>query len=119
MLAKKQKIPKKLFGEVIKLGRNFHSPNLSLKLLRALAGKKFSFVISKKVSPLAVKRNLLKRRGFAVIKKILGEIKEPATGIIFLKSSAKELNFSQMEKEIVKLFSEAGLLTGDLEKPKK
>lgn len=110
MLARNQKISKRIFGEILKSGRNFHSPNLSLKLLKGGEGKRIGFVISKKVAARAVKRNLLKRRGYSAVRKILPNLKTNFSAVFFFKPSAGKFDFTQIKKEIEGLLVSTGLL---------
>jgi len=119
MLTRNKKISKQVFGEIIKSGRNFHSPNFSLRLLKTRTGHKLSFVVSKKVSPTAVKRNLLKRRGYSWAKKIFSKIDKSFAGVVFLRPGAAKLDFQTMEKELELLFVSAGLVSSRLKNPLK
>ncbi|MFA6536420.1 MAG: ribonuclease P protein component [Candidatus Paceibacterota bacterium] len=109
MLARSQKVSKQLFGEILKSGRNFHSPNLSLRLLQSFEGRKVSFVVAKKVADSAVKRNLLKRRGYSIVRKLLPNLRENFSAVFFLKPGVGKLNFKGMKKEIEDILASAGL----------
>ncbi|OGD66941.1 ribonuclease P protein component [Candidatus Campbellbacteria bacterium RIFOXYC2_FULL_35_25] len=109
MLSKKSKISKKLFDQVFKEGKVYHSDSLYAKILKiGLAEEnKFSIVVPKKISKKAVTRNLLKRRGFFILEKHLEKIISPYAIIFFLK---KEIEFEEYEKEILNLLQKSKLL---------
>jgi|SRR5690606_12405522 len=106
MLSKKYRIPKGLIALTIKRGFSVYTKNLTLKYLPHKTDiPLFAFVIPKKVSKRAVVRNKLKRRSKAIIKNILNKIKDNHSYVIMFKPSVNELNFSDLEKEIIELFN--------------
>jgi ribonuclease P protein component len=102
-------VPRALFSEVAARGALFSSPHFSF---RVLLNKKedtifrFTFVVSSKVANKAVLRNLLKRRGRAIVRETLRLAKaQPCSGIFYVKKGANLLSYEDMKKEIVKLLS--------------
>ena len=115
MLKKKYKIKKTAFLEIISKGKTFHSSHITLRVLRKKAGEHndplFSFVVSSKIARNATDRNLLKRRGYAIIKKIFNTIsKRNYAYAFFLKKGVVAPSFKEMEKEISILLKKAEIL---------
>ena len=75
MLASKLRISKSEF-KTLGRGYGYHSPFFTLFVYKNINNKsQFSFLCSKKVSKTAVRRNLLRRRGYNAIKKKVDSIK--------------------------------------------
>ncbi len=110
MLPKTNKINKKLFDKVFKEGKTYHSDFLYIKTLKNNGVSKFSFVVMKKNLAGAVRRNLIKRRGFSIIKQELTNIKSGVAVIFFIKKGSEKITFKQLETEIKKILSKANLL---------
>ena len=115
MFPQKERALKATIAMVVKKGRTIGSNDLSLKYLEikgAPADQKnqYSFVASSKVSKLAVIRNLLKRRGRHIIRKISHNIKTPYVCVFFFKPGAVKLDFESLEKEMLSLLAEARIL---------
>ena len=113
MLSKPHRTPRALFGNVLKKSKQFHSPHFTLRvsfLPREEKVSKFSFVTPASVSKKAVERNLLRRRGYAVIRKNLDKIKTPCLGGFFSKKGAASLKFQELEKEITDLLRQSNLI---------
>ena len=109
MLSRKRKIKRSLFS-CLKNGKSFYSKNLSLRTYsckeKTKNETKFSFVVSKKVSNSATARNLLKRRGYNSIK----DIKNGFVCIFYFKKTATVLSSNDLNKEILGLLKEGGVL---------
>lgn len=113
MLPKKQKVDKKLFDEVFKNGRNYHSDFLFLKMsaLEKQSDKsRFAVVIPKKISKKATERNLIKRKIFASLRENKGKIKTGFAVIIFVKKGIENLEYAEIKEEIYKILKIARLL---------
>ncbi|MFC1802311.1 ribonuclease P protein component [Patescibacteria group bacterium] len=111
MLPKEKRISYSLFKEISKeRGIVYHSPHLSLKVISENEAdfSKFAFVVSKKVTKLAVKRNLLRRRGYSVIKDL--DIKKGFYCIFFFKKGADKTSFEEIKEEITQLLQKAGVV---------
>ena len=93
-------------------GKSLYGPHFSLKVGRAAAGEEssFSFVVSKKAVKTAVKRNIVKRRGYHVLRDIFDEFKKPYRGIFFAKKGAGALSFSEFQSEILSLLKKARII---------
>lgn len=111
MLARKHRINKELFTEIIKAGKSVSSDDLSLKIRPIPADcSAFAFVVSSRVAKKAVERNKLKRRVRHIIRKVLPEIKRGLGIIIFFKKGSEKLSFQELEKEILRIFKKGGIL---------
>ena len=71
MLPKTNRADKKAIERIFKEGRFISSPNLTLKFINSKSPEtsKISFISPKTTSKKAVVRNLLRRRGYAVLEK--------------------------------------------------
>lgn len=101
---------KQLFPDVLKKGRSFHSPHISIKTLK-IEGKgksAFYFVVSGKIIKKANKRNLFKRRGRYITRSI--KTKDGYVTIFFAQKGAENLEFNNFKTEVVSLIEKAGLL---------
>ena len=101
---------KQLFSDVLKKGKPYHSPHMSLKVLHIpSAGKSsFYFVVSGKIIKKAVKRNLFKRRGRSIAKS--SGANSGYAGAFFAKKGAGALEFDEMKEEVLDLMKKAGLI---------
>lgn len=90
MISKKNRNSRKDIEQIFKFGRFFVSPNISLKFIKNPNNvKMFSFITPKSVSKKAVIRNLLRRRGYVILKKYLTIIPNGLMGVfVFGKKSA-------------------------------
>ena len=112
MLSKEGRISQSLFTQIIKEGRSFGFKNFSLRFCLRGDHKKsaFSFVVSSKEVKKAVWRNLIKRRGRAVVKKNSNRIKAGYLYAFFLKKSLVSKSFIEFETEIMDGLKEINLL---------
>lgn len=119
MLPKTRRIPKENFSYILKTGRRFSSPKLLLYVSRIPENTaknkdknltRFSFSVSKKVSPLAVDRNKYRRRGYSVIRSNLNKIKDGYFLFFSFKKGSISVTSQALEKEILALLSEALVL---------
>ena len=71
MLPKKNRLDKKIVENIFKNGSFVNSSNLTLKFIsnKNTTPPRFSFITPKTASKKAVVRNLLRRRGYTVLKK--------------------------------------------------
>ncbi len=65
-------------------------------------GRKYAVVISKKIEKSAVKRNLLKRRIFSILREEMSKSFNGAV-VVFSKKNCRDLPFSSIKKEILSL----------------
>ena len=86
MLPKKNRADKKDIDLLFKEVKFVNFPNLTFKYsLTSDKEKKISFIAPKSVAKLAVKRNLLRRRGYSVLKKYLDQFPSGLLGIFVFK----------------------------------
>ena len=106
---------KQLFSEVLKKGRDSHSPHMSVKILNVQSsalhiGKSMSyFVVSGKIIKKANKRNLFKRRGRHIAR--AQKTKDGYIAIFFAKKGAGNLEFADFKAEILDLMQKSGILS--------
>ncbi len=89
MLSKRNRTNKKLVEKIFKEGRFINSPNLTLKFIKEnTIVPQISFITPKLVSKKAVDRNLLRRRGYFILRKYLTQFPPGFVGVfIFSKKS--------------------------------
>jgi ribonuclease P protein component len=112
MLPKKVRIKKSLFKDIKTRGIFLNSPYLFLNVYKESEDKNslFAFSCSKKVNKLAVKRNLLRRRGYSIIKKILPNINKGFYFIFSFKKDADKQDFNILEQNILDLLKQNNFL---------
>ena len=95
---------KKKIATVFEKGRVVNGENISIRVYK-LDGKEQGYVISvpKKNFPLAVNRNLLKRRVRAALARVIVPLNDVSFFLIYL--SKKTLSVSAIIEECEKLFS--------------
>lgn len=87
MLPKKNRADKKAVEKIFREGRYLISPNLTFKYLRNdnSAAPRISFIAPKSAAKLAVKRNLLRRRGYTVLGKYISHFPAGLSGVFIFK----------------------------------
>lgn len=87
MLPKGNRADTKTVEKIFKGGRFLSSPNLTFKfiLTNNYTVPRISFIVPKSVTKLAVKRNLLRRRGYSVLKKYINQFPVSLTGVFIFK----------------------------------
>ena len=100
MLPKKNRADRKSVERIFKEGRYVNSNNLTLKfilphpsplLIKERVFPQISFVVPKTVSKKAVVRNLLRRRGYAVLKPYLSTFPVGFTGVFLFGKKSKDI----------------------------
>ncbi len=115
MLPKSRRIGKENFSYILTNGKRYNSPELLLYLAKInsnneKAPSKFSFSISKKISPLAVNRNKYRRQGYSIINEEIKKIKSGYFLFFSFKKSSLPVTFQNLQKDILELLSVAGML---------
>lgn len=101
MLSKKNRLTKEEFDIVFKNGISKNSEYFHIKILETKdSDKKFAFVASKKIIKGAIKRHLLKRRVYSIVRNFLENIREGIFVIFFLKKEGSNISFEETEKDI-------------------
>ena len=90
MFLKRNRVDKKTIEHVFKDGRFYSSANLTFKYIVKKDQKetRVSFIVPKTVSKKATDRNLLKRRGYAVLKKYLKTLPCSVVGVVIFNKKA-------------------------------
>ncbi len=102
MLPKKNRVNKKLVGEIFKKGAFIGSVALNLKYLfkKNTTPPQISFVVPKAVEKRAVRRNYLRRRGYLILEKYFSTIPNGFSGVFIFK---KVIALPEIENEIKKI----------------
>jgi len=106
MLSKNNRLNKELFDELLKKGVVLHSPLFSFRFKdEGTDAFRVAFVVSKKVSPFAVDRNRLKRRGYSAVRAVLKKLslKKTINGAFFYKKEALNASYKEIESEVSSL----------------
>lgn len=104
MLPKKLRISRGDFKIIKERALTTSSKSIFLSVYTNKENKaKFAVSVSKKVSKGAVLRNLLRRRAYSVIEKIVSKVK-PAYYVFIFKNATKK-DFSLIEKDILDMLS--------------
>ncbi|MFA6257606.1 MAG: ribonuclease P protein component [Candidatus Paceibacterota bacterium] len=99
MLPKKNRVSTKEVDKIFKEGRFFVSPSFTFKYLKSTnKGVKISFIAPKSVAKLAVKRNLLRRRGYTALAKHIDQFPSGLMGVFIFKKYQDDI--SVIEDEI-------------------
>ena len=92
MLSKKNRTSKKLVEKIFKLGKFVNSPNLTLKYInKEDSVPRVGFIAPKTVSKKAVDRNLLRRRGYSVLKNYLTVLPFGFAGVFIFNKKSMEI----------------------------
>ena|SRR3989344_720653 len=113
MLSKANRISKEHFPYILRNGKRYNSPNLTLYLAPIADDKnqvRFSFSISKKVSPLAVNRNKYRRWGYSAIAGGLKIIKPGYFYFFSFKKPKNKVSFWVLNEEIQELLRASNML---------
>ncbi|MFA5197276.1 MAG: ribonuclease P protein component [Patescibacteria group bacterium] len=112
MLKKQQRITdSKDFQTIYRRGRHYSNAFFSLNYSKNYYGHtRVGIVVNKKVAKKATERNLLKRQLREIVKKDYDKLAVGMDIIISTRPKTKELDFTQLEKEIVALFATAKLI---------
>lgn len=115
MFPKKNRITKKMFDELMKNGRVFHSPGFSFRFMKKEGTiPRFSFVVSKKAAKNAVDRNIAKRKGYHALRELVFPSKilemNGSVGAFFFKKEGKNMRFEKIKGEIEELLKKSGVL---------
>lgn len=111
MLKKTRRINKEEFPEIMKSGKVFHSPILTLRVKEEKGGQsRFAFVISSKIAKKAVTRNLFKRRCRAIASYLLKDINDGFLAVFMAKNGSESASFSTLRESMLDLLKRAKML---------
>lgn len=97
------------FKEVYKAGRSFPRRAVVIWIKESLFSRtRVGVTYSKKINT-AVKRNLLKRRTFEILK--IADFKKGLDIVIILRKRAEELNFQELKEEILNNFKNLKIIS--------
>ena len=86
MLSKKNRADKKAIERIFKEGKSLNGPNFTFRFINTGHKEvKISFIAPKSVAKLAVKRNLLRRRGYTALKKYISQFPAGLMGAFVFK----------------------------------
>jgi len=99
MLPKKNRVDKKGIDLIFKKGKFFASPNLTFKFILTGASipPRISFIAPKAVARLAVKRNLLRRRGYTTLRKHINDFPAGLIGAFLFKKYQDDISILEDE----------------------
>jgi len=98
MLPKKNRADKRIVEKIFKEGKFINSLSLTFKfLISPESGKRISFVVPKNVAKLAVKRNLLRRRGYSVLEKYIKQFPSGFIGVFIFKKYQDDISIIENE----------------------
>ena len=105
MLKKKNRADKKDIDFLFKKGKFFNLPNLTFKysIESKSSFPRISFVAPKSVAKLAVKRNLLLRKGYSVLKNYINQFPKGILGVFVFKKHQEDISI--IENEIKSVLS--------------
>jgi len=96
---------------VLKRGRGTGSAKISVKLAKnKLKHSRFAFVVGIKVAKSAVKRNRIRRQMREAVRLHLDDIKQGYDVMVMARPKAVELDYQELEKEILRIFKKLKLL---------
>jgi ribonuclease P protein component len=112
MLCKKNRLKRKSdFENILKNGRSARADFLSIKFIgNKLPDSRFGFIVSKKVSNKATRRNLIKRRLRNSVRLKIGAIKTGFDVIFLAAPEIKNKKYKEIDEAIGKTLISAGLL---------
>jgi ribonuclease P protein component len=95
---KKFRLKGEEFKEVLKKGKSFRVDGLVLKLMIKENGKRFGFLISKKLVKKAVQRNKLKRRLREILRERVENLKDGIRAIFIPLAGLEKKSFQELKK---------------------
>src|SRR5574344_1670479 len=100
----------KEFDQVFQAGHSFFVIFLGIKAIKNEAtANKFGVLVGLKVSKLAVKRNLVKRRIKAVLQKENKNLKQGYNIVVITKPEIVDYNYQEIKEEISRGFNKLNL----------
>src|SRR6185436_2219229 len=100
MISSSHRVSKNLFPKALSSGKNSSGTLHTLHVSKIEMPKsKFSVVVSKKVEKSAVKRNLLRRRCYSILKESEPSL-EKGIYLLFLKKDSARASFGELQSDI-------------------
>jgi ribonuclease P protein component len=107
---KKYRLRGREFREVLKKGKSFRVDGLVLKLTLTEEGKKFGFLINKKIFKKAVERNKIKRRLRELLREKLGDLKEGIRIVFITLSDWGNKDFKEAREIFEKILTKSKIV---------
>jgi len=99
MFPKKNRVDRKIIDKIFKEGRFVNSSNLTFKfLVENGSNRRISFIAPKSAAKLAVKRNLLRRRGYSALERHIEQFPPGLIGVFIFKKAINSV--FEIENEI-------------------
>lgn len=105
MLSRSQRISKKLFPNSLS-GRVFSTDFYSLRLVQGKEkGEVFrgSVVVSKKIAKTAVKRNLIRRRFYSLLREYGNKFPPGSLAVLYVRAPAMTAKYSELKSSFEKV----------------
>ena len=101
MLKKKNRLGRKLIARIFEEGRFINGDNLSFKFIsnKNSSISAFSFIAPKALCKNAVKRNLLRRRGYIAMGKFFGRMPKHLSGVFIFGRKSLEFFAGKKNKD--------------------
>ncbi len=110
MLARKNRISKSEFPSSKTKGIRFLSSSFSGVVYPTLSGVKVAVVVSKKTTPKAVDRNLLKRRFYAAFEVYIKKLTKPTLIVVYPKKESIKVKQADIGSELVESLKKTHIL---------
>jgi ribonuclease P protein component len=95
--------------ESLHTGKSVFGTLISMRMTRSDVSK-FAVSVSKKVAPLSVDRNRLRRRVYSALSPFIRDMKEPVFAMFMPKKELLSAPIETVRSEIAALFKKAGLI---------
>lgn len=104
MLSRKYKVNKGFFDKKSPFLGQFSNQESTVKVFKVDSPTPlFGFIVSKKISPKAITRNLIKRRFSGIIERNLDRFVPNRAFIFYIKKEALECKFADLESNLLQL----------------
>ena len=108
MLPKKNRVDKKGVDFIFKKGNSVTSPSFMFKfvLINESIRPRISFIAPKNIAKLAVKRNLLRRKGYLILKKYWNKIPNDFIGVFIFNKIKLACQLAGRKENLLKNIEE-------------
>ena len=104
-MPKKHRLSRADFTALSARSRRISGGLFSLSIAPSPLGTKVACVVSKKVSPKAVVRNLVKRRARAILREALKNFDKPLLLSFHAKTAARDASYAEIDSDVRRLLS--------------
>jgi ribonuclease P protein component len=113
MLARKNRVKRPEFEGILQKSAVFHTAYFSLRVKQGsdAANSHAAVVASKKVAASAAERNLLKRRGRAILSGLLPHLSPQTSIILFYKKEGVKIPFVELKETVTKACKQYKLIS--------